>query len=409
MAEADPPRVRGLEAFPMEHDGRKVVVLRDPEGFCADTLAVPLPLFFIMTLLDGTRDRLEVQAEFARRTGAILPGEQLEEILADLDRRLLLDSAHFDEKRREAVEAFRKLEVRAAAHAGTAYEEEPAALGRQLEGWFGAPDGPGAAAGGAPAADSGLRAIVAPHIDPRRGGPCAARAFAALRGVPADALFVILGTDHTGLARFSATRKDFTTPLGRARTDAAFVDEVVARSGLDLGAGEYAHRKEHSVEFQVLFLQSVFGPGVRIAPFLCGSFHDLMRRRASLREDPEVAAFTSGLRAALEYAGRAVVIAGADLAHVGPRFGDEAALSDGFLAGVEAEDRAFLERVAAGDGEAVFGGVVAEQDRRRICGYPCITTTLLALPDLRGDLLGYGMARDDQVGSAVSYASVALV
>jgi len=406
MPESDHPRVRGLEAFPLEHEGRRVVVLRDPEGFCADTLAVPLPLFFIMTLLDGTRDRLEVQAEFARRTGQILPSAQLEEILADLDGRLLLASPHFEERRREVVEAFLRSDVREAAHAGTAYEADPEALARQINGWFRAPDGPGAAA--AAAAATPLRAVVTPHIDPRRGGPCAARAFAALRGVPADALFVILGTDHTGLARYSATRKDFVTPLGRARTDGAFVDEVAARSGLDLGAGEYAHRKEHSVEFQVLFLQSVFGPSVRIAPFLCGSFHDLMRRRAALREDPEVSAFTAALGAALGGAGRAVVIAGADLAHVGPRFGDEAALSDGFLSGVEAEDRAFLDRVAAGDGEAVFGGVVAEEDRRRICGYPCITTTLLALPDLRGDVLGYGMSRDDQVGSAVSYASVAL-
>ncbi len=35
---------------------------------------------------------------------------------------------------------------------------------------------------------------------------------------------------------------------------------------------DYCHAVEHSVEFQVVFLQHVFGPDIHILPILCGAF-----------------------------------------------------------------------------------------------------------------------------------------
>ena len=62
-----------------------------------------------------------------------------------------------------------------------------------------------------------------------------------------------------------ATRKDFATPLGAAETDGELLDAVAARCSLDLFADEFAHRREHSIEFQVVWLQHVIGE-VRIRP-----------------------------------------------------------------------------------------------------------------------------------------------
>ena len=54
--------------------------------------------------------------------------------------------------------------------------------------------------------------------------------------------------------------------------DVPLVDELVARGGEAMVLEDYCHAVEHSIEFQVVFLQHVLGPDVRILPVLCGPF-----------------------------------------------------------------------------------------------------------------------------------------
>ena len=98
------------------------------------------------------------------------------------------------------------------------------------------------------------------------------------------------------------------------------------------------------------------------------------------------------------------LIAGADLAHVGPRFGDPEPVSPADLATLGDEDRAMLEAVEAGDAEAFFDGVARDGDRRRICGLSPIYALLRALGGARGTLRRYGQWPDPQ--GVVTFASV---
>ena len=97
-------------------------------------------------------------------------------------------------------------------------------------------------------------------------------------------------------------------------------------------------------------------------------------------------------------------MAGADLAHVGPRFGDPELVSAPELAQIEREDREMLEPVAAGDAPAFFDAVARDGDRRRICGLSPIYALLKVLGGASGRVKRYGQWPDPQ--GVVSFASV---
>ena len=79
--------------------------------------------------------------------------------------------------------------------------------------------------------------------------------------------------------------------------------------------------------------------------------------------------FLDGVRALVESRpGRVVVVAGADLAHVGPRFGDAKPYDEGQRAGLEQADRASLERATALDAAAFWATWRRDLEERRVCG-----------------------------------------
>jgi hypothetical protein len=74
---------------------------------------------------------------------------------------------------------------------------------------------------------------------------------------------------------------------------------------------------------------------------------------------------------------------------------------------VEREDSIFLNLAAAGDAEGVFQSIAADNDRRRICGYPPIYMALRCIDRPDGKLLQYRQWSDLNAGAAVTYAALA--
>jgi AmmeMemoRadiSam system protein B len=219
---------------------------------------------------------------------------------------------------------------------------------------------------------------------------------------------VILGTCHAGMEHpFALTCKDYETPLGTARVDRDVVEAVAARARQDCFGSELAHRREHSIELQAVFLQYLFAGrrDVTVVPVLASFVHEALARGASPEDDPRVPRFLDALGDTLAACGRRVaVIAGADLAHVGPRFGDPAPVSAEERARIEHEDRAMLGAVTAVDARGFFESVAADRDRRRICGLSPIYALLRVLGGGGGALRRYGQWPDPQ--GVVSFASV---
>jgi AmmeMemoRadiSam system protein B len=403
----DCPKLRPVEAFPVEANGQKGIAIRDPAGFTDSVLILPPPLLDIVSLLDGEHTLLDIQETFMRRHGEILFRERLQEICRTLDEQGFLDSPAFT-RRREAIEAgFRASPTRPAVHAGSAYAAVPDALSAQLAGFFSHPDGPGAS----PSAQQGVpvEGIIAPHIDFHRGGPTYAWAYGELAGRSDADLFVILGTSHAGMPDpFVLTLKAYDTPLGPAPVDRDFAEALCRRYGEDLLASELAHRAEHSIEFQAVFLRYLFA-GRRefsIVPILASFLHENLLTGKEPERDPRVPRFFDALRDTIAAARRRVcLIAGADLAHVGPRFGDPEPLRAPELARVEREDRAMLETVVAVDPRGFYESAARNGDCRRICGLSPIYTLLRCLSSDRGRLLRYAQWPDPQ--GTVTFASLA--
>jgi MEMO1 family protein len=368
---------------------------------------LPGPLVEIVALFDGERTIVDIQAELTRRFGEIVPRADIERLVEGLDENGFMESERFVALRERTDGAFLASASRPASHAGGAYPADPDTLRRTMDGFFTDAAGPGPI----DAAGSSLppvRALIAPHIDYHRGGPAYAWAYRAL-GERGDAdLFVVLGTCHAGMRDpFALTRKDYDTPFGAAATDRDFVEALAARAGQDCFGSELAHRNEHSIEFQAVFLRYLFG-GRRdftVVPVLASFAHEALARGREPESDPRVARFLDALGATVAASGRRVaIVAGADLAHMGPRFGDPEPISDGELQRIEREDRAMLRAVEAGDAAAFFGAVAAEGDRRRICGLSPIYALLRVLGGATGDVRHYGYWPDPQ--GVVSYTSV---
>jgi AmmeMemoRadiSam system protein B len=325
----DKPKIRPVEAIPLEAEGKRMVVLRDGAGLTDAQLVLSPTAFFIITLFDGTKTLRDMQAEYMRKVGELLPMEKLEEIVQRLDDAFLLEGPRFREHYREIVEGFRKGDVRPSTLAGQAYESEPEKLRAQLDAYFAPPEGPGAPAKGI--RTEGLRALIAPHIDLARGGACYAAAWApAMEGPPPEAV-VILGTAHSGAENhlFIGTRKGFETPLGVSPLDRDLADRLASRVGESLFEEEFVHAREHSVEFQVLSVQHAFGPEPPIVPLLACSFHEFVLGEEDPFEDDRVRGFVEALREGIEASGkRVLLVASADLAHVGPKFGDSTEAND---------------------------------------------------------------------------------
>ena len=405
----DYPKLRNISIFPVQNSGQTLLCLQDPQNISGKALFLSPPLYFIVSLFDGQHSILEIQTEYMRRFGTFLYTEKLEEIITQLDEALFLEGERFQEAWGQREESFKKASFREALFAGKSYEEDPEKLRVQLEGYFTGADGPGAP--GEKEGRKGLKGVVAPHIDFRRGGFSYAFAHREIWEKNTSHCFIIFGTAHTPMENsFCLTRKDFVTPLGVLNVDRELVDAIQSRCPDDLFRDEGIHRSEHSIEFQCVFLRYLYPEPIplKIVPILSGSFHEVIEQRILPMELKPIRQFIDALREAVSSLGREVCyIASADLSHMGLQFGDRDGISEYGLRVLSQEDQEMLEYAEKMDGEGFFSSIAMERDRRRICGLPAIYAMLKALEAKKGELLKYDQAFTPETQSVVTFASLA--
>ena len=406
------PKIRPVEAFPVEQNGQTYICLRDPSGIAPTPIMIGMGAYFLVTLFDGANTKTDLQAAFTKRFGESLPPDHLDGLIAALDQGFFLESPAYTARMDAVREEFNRNPQRPAALAGICYENEPIKLRREIEAFFRAPGGPGQIP--QPASDgAALSGLIAPHIDPRRGGPAYAHAYGELLTRERPDLVIILGTSHYGRGPqlFTATRKDYMTPLGPVATDREFVDRLGARyRDGDLFAEELLHRNEHSIEFQTLFLAWALGTaGYKVVPILVGSFHEMVASGAAPLSDSRVNGFIEALRAEIaEESRRVLIVAGVDFAHVGKKFGDSFSADEKIAQWVKSEDLALIENIKRGDPAGFFASIAKDRDQRKICGLSPMYTQRELLRDHQARLLMHDIAMEPQTESAVSFASLAI-
>lgn len=397
------PRLRPVEVFPAEQDGRQVLVVHDPSGLALGPIAVSPAALLILTMLDGEHTVRDVEAAFGEHFGQPLPAEQLESMIDQLDAAHYLDSERFQAFLHEQAEEYRSAPTRMSAEAGSLGADSDgleATLRRLLaENQRIRP----ARAG------SRIAGLVAPHLDFGRGQRCYADVYGLLAESAPPKRVVILGTNHFGQsASVVATTKDFETPLGIVRTDRTFLEELQTRCRCDLTRHELDHKREHSVELQVVLLQHVLGTGsFEIVPVLCP---DPCGPTGTLPCDGrgvDLRVFADQLGEMVRSASEeTLVVAGADLSHVGTRFGDPRDLDEPFLEEVRRMDGEKLDALLSGDAALFVGTVASRGNSTRICSAGCLYTMVRALPWAKPELLRYHQAVDADGGTGVTCASM---
>ncbi|MBN1505173.1 MAG: AmmeMemoRadiSam system protein B, partial [Candidatus Eisenbacteria bacterium] len=207
---------------------------------------------------------------------------------------------------------------------------------------------------------------------------------------------------------FALTKKDFETPLGTVKTDKDIVEQLTGSSRDCVLADDLPHRHEHSIEFQLLFLQHALGnSGLSIVPILCGSFRSSLDSYGGPSEIPCVGDFLASLRGIIEREKRrCLIVAGVDFSHVGIKFGDS--YSGRTLAPEAIEhDRKLLDRLCAWDAAGFWQESKRVKDTYKVCGFAPMASMLELLPAATGHFLDYGTTYEDATHSAVSYAAVA--
>jgi AmmeMemoRadiSam system protein B len=395
------PRLRlELDFMPSPVEDRPGLLIRDPYKFSDTTLIVPPPLVQCLELFDGEHTDLDLREMLVRITGDLNVGDLEQNLVGALDGAGFLRNDAFEQMREARLREFTGMGTREPTHAGSAYPGEISELRMTLDNYM----------NGATAADSdGLIGIAAPHVSPFGGWESYRAAYGVLAPRYRDRTFVILGTSHYGEPdRFGLTRKEFVTPYGRAATDLAMVNELESKAPAAVRMEDYCHAVEHSIEFQVVFLQHLFGPEIRIVPILCGSYATSIYVTGEPEDNAGVAAFLDALgEIAARESRRLMFVLGIDMAHIGRRYGDrfEAVADQAEMIGVAERDRARIDRIQAGDARGFWELVKQNRDDLKWCGSAPLYTFLKAVPNARGELLRYQQWNIDPQ-SVVSFAGM---
>ena len=420
------PRVRNVEVIPIDQGGGRMFYVRDPLDIAPQPLVLGPAGMLVLSQLDGQRSIDQILDSLRSGVpGGDIGADDIRHVLNKLSESCYLDNHVAAARVGRIREEFERAEVRPAWHAGTAYPDDPGELAGMLDGLFeNAASTVEAQSGDRNGVQEGrLAAVMCPHIDLRAGGETYPPAFTALAEAAGATqpfeLYVILGVAHSGGTEpgksFAiATGKHYETPLGRAPADTNVIGDWSSRAGRDVTEQQWLHRTEHSVEFALLFLQYIHAraerPAFQVVPVLLGSVDHYLHEGRNPLQAPEVANELEALRAAVSVSGkRALYVLSVDLAHIGPKFGDQARVNDAAASACESTDRDLLGYVQRFDAAGFFRTLKADGNARIVDAVSGLFSlhTLLAGAECRGDLLSYGQNRQDDTGSLVSYASMA--
>jgi AmmeMemoRadiSam system protein B len=391
------PKLRAVDPRPIVQNGRQAILLRDPLQLSEQTVVVPSPLHLALAYCDGTRENARaLSASLAVRHGLRIPPDVITQLLQALDETYLLDNAASARARARALDAYRAAPYRPANSAGQSYPDSADQLKQRLDGYLASAEDDIVAGGE-------IRGLVSPHIDYDRGGSVYAPVWrrAADAANRAD-LALILGTDHYGdPGSLTLTRQHYATPFGVLPTAGGVVGALAEALGEEAAyAQELNHRSEHSIELAAVWLHHMRdGKPCELVPVLCGSFHAYTQGDADAASDPALAALIEAFQKAT--AGRQVlVVAAADLAHVGPAFGGHP-VDLSARARLQAADEALIGHMRDGDAEGFLGEIQRAGDRNNVCGVPPIYLALRLLRPVQGDVVAYKSCPADGQGTSL--------
>jgi AmmeMemoRadiSam system protein B len=392
------PKLRpGIDVGRFPRTSAGMVTLYDSGGLSSAAVSVSRAALWFIGRFTGSHTLQDIAQEFLRETGQLIENGTLERLVDQLDRCLFLESPAFEAHYAALVKQYRSLPARPSLPMGL--PEDPRALKAMLDEILADTD--------VVEHDATVVGLIAPHLDYTRGRPCYASAYAQVAQRPAPRRIVILGTNHSPRTFVPvATGRDYTTPLGQTHTDLAFIERIEQRCG-DLRRCEFDHVREHSVELQLVWCQHLFGADrFDVVPVICPDPDTTADAFPFAQETATVFDFADALRDVLGEDDRdTLVIAAADLSHVGQAFGDQQPLREEFLAEIREHDRVALDHVGTNDPDAFLHHFKSAGNPTKVCSVGCIYSLMKALPAARATILRYHQAVTQEAHTGVTCAA----
>jgi MEMO1 family protein len=364
--------------------------LRDPSGIAEGVLTLSEPALYVLTLFDGKHTLSAARDLFFERYGQAIKDETLTELVDRLRTMHMIDGPEFESHLADLEAKYREAPTREATCADFWSDANEA---RESMSQMIPKDGERQSVGGH------VVGLVAPHLDYPRGNVCYSAAYQALVGRERPARVCIFGTNHFGRSTsVVATGKAFETPFGTTQVDLPFLEAIEQSCGQSLRDGEFDHKREHSVELQVMCLQHLFGAdGFTIVPFLCPDPCGPSGLQPYDGQGVPLDRFARAVADAMaEFGDDTLLVTGADLSHVGSQFGDEFDLNEAFLTSVERSDRAALDHLTRSDPDAFVAQLTEENNATRVCSAGCMYVAATVLRDATPTLLHYHQAFDPE-------------
>ena len=279
------------------------------------------------------------------------------------------------------------MKTRPPAQAGTFYPDTEGALRTQIHNCFLHSLGPRSIPSIPATIDDQLVGIVVPHAGYDYSGPVAANSYYQLGRSGLRETVIILGPNHTGYGSGVSTMMDgqWATPLGEVPLDKPLASSIARFSSL-IDVEEEAHKREHSIEVQLPFLQFIYPRRFRFVP-ICMMIQDL---ETSMEIGDAIARASAGTGAML--------VASSDWTHYEPYESARKKDLEAIGAVLEMDEKKFQD--------------VIEEKNVSACGYGPVTAVLHASKILgakQAKLLSYQTSGDTagDERSVVGYAAIA--
>jgi AmmeMemoRadiSam system protein B len=387
------PRLRTVNALPATHKERRMVLLQDPLGIANKSVLIPPEITPLLFLCDGTRTVDQILGELRAQFGFELNREELDAWMELFDDATLLDNDNYRDRRAQVLKSFREKDHRPMILSDDIYPADAGELKQILEPYLAHARHSGK--------KDGIKGMICPHIDYSRGWRVYAQVMASGRETIKSAdLIIILGTDHFDDGNpLSLTLQNYRTPNGTLKTPGNIVTAIRdVVPDMDLFEGELRHRFEHSIELALTWLHYMRdGDPCEVVPILCGA-HDLFFEQGSRQEFTWVSNIINELRQITQNR-NALIVAAADLAHVGIAFGGEAVSIEERVEVARADER-LLQQVKEGSPEQFIDEIFHVNDRYNVCGITPIYLLLRLLEPCEGEVVGYELCPADQDGTS---------
>lgn len=383
------PRLRDDVQLSSHVEGdEQFLILHDPFGIAEGPIMLHADMIEVLAACDGTT----TTKELAQAAGVEFDGPEIRRV--ELFVRQIEELGYFegdvaDRRSAEALSEWADRPTRPMVCADSTYPSDPEAFSAFCRDELGIIQRPGGAPFPAGIDTSPASMALIPHIDFRVAQRLYGESFNAIGSSDAE-LVVMIGTSHywSDQAVIVGT-KPFETPLG-----------LLPIMPHDLGCeqADIAHKPEHSLELHAVALRYLWPDrDILILPILVTS---------TITTEGALEFWSERIRTAVESSGRrAVWLISGDLAHVGPKFGDDVPAAS-LLPEVRKADARLIEHLAAGDLSGYRRSIDMLGNLYRVCGYAPTVLALSCLSPGAGRPLSYEVWDDVDTQSAVSFATV---